>query len=207
MPERAPHPAWRVVSGVFIAASPFVLYFAVTRPQVETAGWIVVGWLLLRTVPAWLAAPREHARAALRLPLVAIVFALAGAITQERLLLLLMPSLTQLGFAWVFGSTLREGQMPLIERFARMQKAELDPEERAHCRFFTAVWAAMMVVSALVGVGLAAWAPAWMWALFAGIGGYAFVAVLFAVEYLVRAFRFRHFGDNVLQRVLLRVMS
>lgn len=207
MPARVPHPAWRVVSGVFIAASPFVLFYAVTRPAVETAGWIVVGWLLLRTLPAWLAAPREHARAALRLPLVAIVFALAGAITRERVLLLLMPSLTQLGFAWVFGSTLRAGQMPLIERFARMQKAELDIQERAHCRFFTGVWAVMMVLSALVGVALAAYAPTWIWAAFAGIGGYAFVAVLFAVEYLVRAFRFRHFGDNVLQRVLLRVMS
>lgn len=207
MPARAPHPFWRVVSGAFIVASPFVLYFAVTRPAVETAAWIVVGWLLLRTIPAWLAAPREHAVAALRLPMVAVVCAVAGALSKERALLLLMPSLTQLGFAWVFGSTLRVGQMPLIERFARMQKAELDPRERAHCRFFTGVWALMMVVSALVGVALAAVAPTWMWAAFAGVGGYAFVAVLFAVEYLVRAFRFRHFGDNLLQRVLLRVMS
>lgn len=207
MSEPTPHPFWRVVSGAFIVASPFVLYFAVTRPDVGTAGWIVVGWLLVRTIPTWLAAPREHVRAALRLPLTAIVFALLGAISHERVLLLLMPSLTQLGFAWVFGSTLRAGQMPLIERFARMQKTELDASERAHCRFFTGVWASMLVVSALVGVVLAAAAPVWVWATFAGIGGYAFVAVLFAVEYLVRAFRFRHFGDNVLQRLLLRVMS
>jgi uncharacterized membrane protein len=153
-----------------------------------------------------LAAPREHVLAALRLPAVAIVFAVLGAVTRERVLLLLMPSLTQLGFAWVFLSTLRGRNMPLIERFARMQKAELDAQELAHCRFFTGVWGLGMVVSALVGVILALRAPTWVWAAFAGIGSYALVAVLFAVEYLVRAVRFRRYGDNALQRMLRRVM-
>ena len=207
MLERTPHPFWRVVSGAFIAASPFVLYFAVTRERLELGAWIIVGWLLVRTVPAVLAAPRQHVRSALRLPGVAIAFALLGAVTHERLLLLLMPSLTQLGFAWVFCSTLRRGQMPLIERFARMQKATLDPEELAHCRFFTAVWGFSMIASAAVGVGLAAYAPTWLWAAFAGVGSYAFVAVLFGVEYLVRAVRFRRYGDNALQRMLLRLTS
>lgn len=206
MPARAPHSIWRIVSGLFIAASPFVLYYAVTRDQLETSAWIIVGWLLVRTVPAVLAAPREHVRAALRLPAVAIGFAVLGAVTHHRVLLLLMPSLTQAGFAWVFLGTLREGQMPLIERFARMQKAELDAHERAHCRLFTGVWGLGMVVSAIAGVGFALWAPTWMWAAFAGIGSYAFVAVLFGVEYLVRAVRFRRYGDNAMQRMLLRVM-
>lgn len=205
MPARTSHPLWRVVSGAFIAASPFVLYYAVTRDQLETSAWIIVGWLLVRTVPAVLAAPREHVRAALRLPLVALVFAVLGALTRERVLLLLMPSLTQLGFAWVFLSTLRVGRMPLIERFARMQKPELDPLECAHCRFFTGVWGLGMVLSAAVGVVLAVQAPMWVWAAFAGIGSYAFVAVLFAVEYLVRAVRFRRHGDNALQRTLRRI--
>lgn len=207
MPDRTPHPLWRVVHGAFIVASPFVLYIAVTRADLATAGWIVVAWIGVRTIPTWLAAPREHLRATLQLPLVALIFALLGALTAQRVLILLLPSLTQLGFAWVFGSSLRRGQTPLIERFARMQKADLDADECAHCRFFTGIWAGAMVLSAGVGVGLAALAPAWVWAAFAGIGSYAFVAVLFAVEYLVRAFRFRHFGDNVLQRLLLRVMS
>lgn len=206
MSARAPHPIWRIVSGLFVAASPFVLYYAITRDQLETGAWIIVGWLLVRTIPAVLAAPREHVLAALRLPAVAIVFAVLGAVTHHRVLLLLMPSLTQAGFAWVFLGSLRSGQMPLIERFARMQKPELGPYEQAHCRFFTAIWGFGMVLSAAVGVVLALFAPVWVWAAFAGIGSYAFVAVLFAVEYVVRAVRFRRFGDNAMQRMLLRVM-
>lgn len=198
---------WRVVSAAFVVVSPLVLYVALTRMRLELAAWLIAGWFLLRMIPSWLAAPREHLREALRLPLCALVFAVLGAIAQNQLLLLAMPALTQLGFAWTFLSTLRAGQMPLLQRFAHMQKAHLDPDEIAHCRSFTWVWGLALILAAIASMLLAAFAPTWLWAAFAGAGAYAAIAVLFAVEYVVRSVRFRHHRDNVLQRALLRVWS
>jgi uncharacterized membrane protein len=196
----------RVASVVFIAISPVVLYVAVTRLSVMKAALVIAGWITLRTLPAALATvSRDQLIAAIKLPLVAIAFSVLGALTNNRGLLLLIPSATQLGFAWVFASSLRAGsKMPLVEQFARMQKADLGEDEIKYCRTVTWIWAIYLAACAVAGMVLAWVASPEVWALFTGVGAYVLVAVLFAGEFAFRKLRFRNPEGSAIDRALFR---
>jgi uncharacterized membrane protein len=195
----------RVLQGVFIALTPVVLYVAVTRLPLARGAWLVAGWIALRAIPVLFASPREHLLHALKLPALGLAFALAGACTNDQRLLLLLPSATQLGFAWTFGASLRRGaKMPLVEHFARIKLPDLSDEEIAYCRRVTWVWTGFLVASAVAGVLLAWGASPEVWTAFTGVGTYVAIAALFAVEYTVRSIRFRARRVSLLQRVLCR---
>lgn len=200
-------PFWaRLCAGlawVFAALSPFVLYFAVTLARIELAAAILLGFALLRAIPAVLGARREHRLAALRLPLVAIVSAGVGVVAQDHRALLALPSASQLGFGMVFLGSLRG--TPLVEHFARMKAPALGPAQRRYCRTVTVVWGVVLVAAALVGFALAAWAPLRVWAAFTGVGSYVLVGVVFSAEYLTRKLRFREYGESPIDRVLARL--
>ena len=194
---------------VFITVSPAVVYLAVTRLTVEAGAGVVAAWIALRVIPKLIISSREERMAVLKLPAVGILFAGLGAITNDRRLLLLLPSATQFGFAWVFASSLRrpasgEPSVPLVERFARMQKAVLTDEEVRYCRSVTVVWIVFLSASGVLGLLLAVLASPAVWAIFTGIGAYILVAALFGIEYAVRKVRFRSFQSSPLERVLFR---
>ena len=125
--------------------------------------------------------------------------------------LLMLPPVLLNGFmAWLFGHTLRNGQMPLIERAARAMRgsgAVLDDDVVGYARGVTQVWTALFVVLAAVNLVLAALArpgglllaagfdpavsvPLGAWSLFANLLSYLFIAALFAIEFVVRGRRF-----------------
>jgi uncharacterized membrane protein len=61
-----------------------------------------------------------------------------------------------LGLAWLaffFGRTLRVGQTPLIERFARASTPELTPALCVYMRWLTGVWCAYFVLAAVASWG------------------------------------------------------
>jgi uncharacterized membrane protein len=112
--------------------------------------------------------------------------------------------------AWVFGHTLRAGEMPLIERIVR---ALHEPGEIlanaivAYARRLTWAWTALFVILAAVNLALASCAtpgglllaagvqppiavPLATWSLFANVLNYVFVGAFFVVEYALRRRRF-----------------
>ena len=122
--------------------------------------------------------------------------------------------------AWVFGHTLLQDRVPLIERLIRALHdpgEALDPAIARYARRLTATWTALFVVLAVVNLMLALCAtpgglllaagfeppvpvPLAIWSLFANILNYVFVGVLFVVEYAwrQRVFpqqRYRNFFD------------
>ena len=195
----------RVANVVAIAVSPVILYFAVTRLSVKPAAVLVASWIVARTVPTLIAtASREQLVAALKLPLIAIVFSLLGAMTNDARFLLLLPSATQIGFAGVFASSLRKGQVPLVESFAKMQKKDLSEEQLRYCRTVTAIWAVYLTACAVSGLLLAWLASPATWAVFTGAGAYVLVAALFSAEYVFRSIRFRSADGDAVGRALFR---
>jgi uncharacterized membrane protein len=200
---------WRAISaiirGAFVALSPVVLYVAVTRCTLVTGSLLVVGWALLRVLASlWGKLPADQKRAALVLPGIALGSALLGLVTQDRRALLVLPSATQFGFAVAFARTLRGGQRPLVEHFARMQKPWLPDEEVRYCRTVTKVWATALVVAGLFGLVLAVRASPELWAAWASVGCYVFVGALFGVEWCIRQVRFRRPDGNIVARWLFR---
>lgn len=190
-------------SWVLVLASPFVFYFAVTRNGLKQGALFIVAFAVLRALPTVITTKREHLWAALRLPAVAVVTALAGVVTGEARALLVLPSLSQAAFASVFVGSL--SGTPLVEHFARMQKAALSPAEVRYCRAVTIVWAATLSFAAIVGLALAAWAPIAVWTAFSGVGSYVLVGLVFAGEYVVRKYRFREYGSMPVDRVLSKL--
>jgi len=89
-----------------------------------------------------------------------------------------------------FGSTLRRGVTPMVERFARLQVPDLDEEQRAWCRLWTRLWCAFFAVNGAVAGLLAVFAPLDWWAFYNGLLAYLLVGAMFAAEWTLRRRRF-----------------
>jgi uncharacterized membrane protein len=189
-----------VISALFVLASPWVLYWTLSQHQVGLAAGLLVGWVILRTIPIVIAARPEQRAAALKLPAIALLFAVLGVVSNNGTWLLVLPSATQASFGVVFLRSL--SGTPLIEHFARMIKPALGAGELAHCRRWTAIWGGYLFVLAALGLVLARWASLTVWTVYVGIVSYVLIAVLFAIEYVIRKIQFRDYGRNPLDWLL-----
>lgn len=178
-----------VLSTLFILASPFVLYLTLSQDRVDLAALALAGWVILRTVPTLVTAQRAQLLVAVRLPAIALGFALLGWIIHSRWMLLVLPSATQAAFGLTFLRSL--AGTPLVENFARMVKPELTPGELAHCRSWTRIWGIYLIVLAAVGLLFARFATLPVWTVYSGVVTYGLSGALYAVEYVIRKLRFR----------------
>lgn len=116
------------------------------------------------------------------------------------------PILLNAFLAWLFGHTLGQGRMPLIERIVRAMRVEggaLDPAISRYARRLTALWTGLFVLLALLNLVLALLAtphgllasfgvtppitvPLALWSLFANVLNYVIVALFFIVEFIWR---------------------
>jgi uncharacterized membrane protein len=192
-----------IICTLFMLASPFVLYWTLSQQRVGVAALLLLGWVIVRTVPVVLSAKPEQRRAALQLPAIALVFAFLGWVSNNGTWLLVLPAATQATFGLAFLRSL--SGVPLIEHFARMVKPELSVAEQAHCRRWTRIWGYYLIVLAAIGLVLARWATLAVWTVYVGIVSYALVGVMFAVEYIVRKLRFRDYGRNPLDWLLSKL--
>jgi uncharacterized membrane protein len=192
-----------IVATLFMLASPFVLYWTLSHHSVGLAALLLLGWVIVRTIPVLLSAKPEQRRAALQLPAIAVVFAFLGWVSNNGTWLLVLPAATQATFGLAFVRSL--SGVPLIEHFARMVKPELSVPELAHCRCWTRIWGYYLIVLAAIGLVLARWATLATWTVYVGIVTYVLVGVLFAIEYIVRKLRFRDYGRNPLDWLLSKL--
>jgi uncharacterized membrane protein len=192
-----------ILNGLFLVATPWVLYWTLSAQRVDVAAITLVIWVLLRTVPVVVTAPPAQRRAALQLPAIALALGSIGWISGNGTWLLVLPSATQAAFGLAFLRSL--SGTPLIEHFARMIKPDLTPEKIAHCRSWTRIWGVYLLVLAAVGLALARWATLAVWTGYVGVVSYILVGALFAVEYLVRKLSFRDYGRNPLDWVLSKL--
>lgn len=118
------------------------------------------------------------------------------------------PVLVQGWLAWTFGRTLLPGKEPLIHRISRLNRGgkvplELDAYTRRMTVLWTAMFIAMLIMSA--AVGFAAEPATWSWIV--NIGVPIVATLVFLVEHAYRAIVFRHLGHNspiATVRILLR---
>ena len=129
---------------------------------------------------------------------------------RYSLLLFLPPVLINVLLAWVFGHTLRQDDMSLIERIIRKLHGDppsLDNEIATYARRLTWVWTCLFAAMASINLALAALArPGGLllaagldppvtvslstWSLFANVLNYLIVGALFVLEYWLRRRRF-----------------
>jgi uncharacterized membrane protein len=119
------------------------------------------------------------------------------------------PVLISFGVAWLFGHTLAPGEVPLVERLARVMHSAEDVTQEicAYARNVTVAWTLMMTAMGLFSLALAliaepdgvllllGFTPPFTvhvetWSLFANCLNYAIVGVFFVAEYAYRGYRF-----------------
>lgn len=184
---------------------PIAAHVAVVtgRPQWTVAS---IGLLLALMLLGALARGRLWAWALL-LGGVAALWRLSGS-TLATLPLFAPPILITAGVAWLFGRSLRAGEVPLIERFARaVESAPLGEPQRVYARQLTAAWAGLTGAMTLSNFVLALLAeprgllvtaglqppftvPLEVWSLFANVLNYVLLGAMFAGEFAYRRYRF-----------------
>ncbi|MFN2427622.1 MAG: hypothetical protein ABR587_14370 [Candidatus Binatia bacterium] len=106
--------------------------------------------------------------------------------------LLLIPACIYAALAGVFFASLRR-DISLVEAGARMIQPVAPDFIGPYCRRVTALWAAVLLVNALVLAALALSAPVATWRAAAGYGVWTWMGAISLVEFLVRKTYFRNY--------------
>jgi len=175
------------------------------------AGLALAGYALLSHGLMVLAGDRPWAVAALLAPL---LIALGGVALRLRHLPTLLVCLVLLGaLAWIgasgqaqsinrlyllqhagihlalgcaFAYTLRRGATPLITALAARLHGTMTPIKARYTRRVTAVWAGYFAGMVVLSLALYAWAPWWLWSLFANLATPVAAIGLFTGEHWLR---------------------
>lgn len=183
---------------------PLAIWWSLTHYSPRVVGVLALALVLPMMLLRFRNAEKGHLLAALRIPLVIMGLLLLGVIFDDERFVLAMPVLINAALLLTFGASLR-GEMPIIERFARMQDPDLTPPKVAHCRQATVAWCVFFVLNGAVAGVLALAAPLRWWATYTGGIAYALMGLMFAGEYVIRAYRFRDYGAFPLDRLLEKV--
>lgn len=134
-------------------------------------------------------------------PILALLLIGAAVWVNTTAPLLLVPIAINGTFLYTFGATLLSPP-PLIERFARLQHADLNAAEIRWCRSWTVVWVAFFTVNIVVATALALTGQVRLWTLYNGLLSYIVMGCLFGIEYTMRKHRFGRYGSHPLDRLL-----
>lgn len=190
-----------VLNVVLAVAYPLAVWFALARYSPRVVGILVAAAIVPLMVLRHRNAPREHLWAVMRIPLVIVAVLGAGIAFDDARFLLMIPVLINAGLLITFASSLG-AEMPIVERFARMQEPELSDAKQRHCRQATLAWCAFFFANGTAAAALALAAPVSWWATYNGGIAYALIGLMFVAEYVVRKYRFRDYGRAPHDRLL-----
>jgi predicted LPLAT superfamily acyltransferase/uncharacterized membrane protein len=196
----------RAVSVILAASYPFLVYFGLLRFGTrQVALFLLVALALRAGLAAALLPVTRNTRERLRKLAVdfapVLLLTAAGGLTADYRFLLALPALVNVGMLIVFWRSLG-GTASIVEEFARITGPDLSVAERRYCRSVTGVWCVFFALNGLVSAVLALVAPISWWTLYTGFLAYLLVGTLFGVEFAVRRYRFRRFGNGFVDRLL-----
>jgi uncharacterized membrane protein len=180
-----------VIGAVLTVAYPLAVYFGLSRFSVRAVSLLLLCLALPMIALRMRGKKREHLVSLLPVPISVIALIALSAILEDHRFMLALPVLISAALLVTFGASLASGT-PMIERFARMQRPDLPPDHAVHCRQVTWVWCGFFVVNGAIASVLAIRGPLEWWTLYSGLIAYVLMGVLFAAEYVVRKYRFRH---------------
>ncbi len=127
---------------------------------------------------------------------------LAGAaISDSEIFLRFTPFLISVLFFGQFAFSLRG--TPIIERFARLKRADLPPDHVRYCRGLTKIWLLVFLGNSALVLAAAFVESKALWALLVGPVSYVYLGGFLAGEYVFRKQRFQEFdATNPVDRLL-----
>ena len=110
------------------------------------------------------------------------------------------------GMFMMFALSLREGEVPLVTRIARLMHDGEFPEDLViYTRHVTQLWCGVCAAMFLSAVLLALFASAELWSLMTNVVHYIILGAVFVLEYAYRRCRFRHHEHSGLFQFLRRL--
>ncbi|HEX5050131.1 MAG TPA: hypothetical protein VFZ65_00035 [Planctomycetota bacterium] len=180
----------KALVGIFFVCYPVLVWLGLSNRSPR----YLAGMLLCVVLPVAAFRMARSRRAGLRglawAPLVTVMGLLLSATLDAAGFMLVVPVAINAIFLVVFVTSLRSGAMPMVERFARLQRSDLSSEQKVWCRLWTVIWSWFFVANGTTALVLAVAAPLAWWAAYNGLIAYMLMACLFACEWTVRRRRF-----------------
>lgn len=193
-----------IVNAIVVVAYPAAVWIGLTTLGTRAVSVLVLAMLVPMLAIRLRKADRATFWSIVRVPIAILALVVLGAVTEDARFVLAMPVVINLVLLATFGETLRAGQTPIVERFARLVETDLSAEKQAHCRAWTQRWCAFFVVNAATALGLGLFASTFVWAAYTGGIAYALMGTMFAIEYVTRK---AHFRDDVPRNAMDRLMA
>jgi uncharacterized membrane protein len=178
-----------VILFVLALAYPVLVYFGLKRYSPKLVALTVGGGLLARLL--WGRNLKGRWRLSLLL-LPPLVLCGISAVFNNREFILYLPVLASLLLLFSFGFTLFRPPSA-VESFARVSVPDLTPDEAAHCRRATKVWAAFFLMNGSIAFWTARRGSLEAWGLYNGFLTYLAMGALFSAEFIYRHWRFRRY--------------
>jgi uncharacterized membrane protein len=193
-----------IVNAIVVVAYPVVVWIGLSTLGARSVSVMVLALVVPMLAIRLRKADRATFWSIVRVPIAILALVVLGAVTDDPRFVLAMPVVINVVLLATFGETLRSGQTPIIERFARLSEPALSDEKKAHCRRWTWRWCAFFVVNASIALALGLWASTFVWAAYTGGIAYALMGAMFAIEYVSRKARFR---DDAPRNAMDRLMA
>lgn len=196
--------AFGVLSVLFVIAYPLAIYFGLSRFSVRRVAALLLT-LLLPGVVIKIWRHRSQAKQFVGLALAATFLIGLAMVFDDQRFMMAYPVIVSAAMLSQFGWTLVRPPS-MVERFAGMRVDQLNEAERIYCRGVTVVWCLFFIVNGAIASGLALLEARGAWALYTGLLSYVCMGLIFAVEFSVRKYRFRHHPPiNLLDRLAERI--
>ncbi len=159
---------------------PVIVFFSLPRVDVWQLALALVILLTLRFFLQNQTKPFDRI-----LWLTAVAFCFYAAIENSENALRFYPVLVNFALFFWFVASLRYPP-PVIERLARLQHPDLPPEGVRYTRKVTQVWCAFFLFNGVAAFYTAIACSMACWTLYNGVIAYILMALLMAIEYMIR---------------------
>ena len=178
---------WAAIAA-FCIAYPIVAHLASADPNPDRldAAVAMAPLVALAGVMAW-RSPHRYALLLLCLVGCAALYAASGWLVRHyNWVFLLQHAGMQALLGLAFGSSLRDGHIPMVSRFAAIVHGDLSPPLARYTRQVTWAWTLYFAVMTTASLLLFWLAPVVIWSAFANLLNLPLLALMFAGEYLAR---------------------
>ncbi|WP_433738333.1 hypothetical protein [Pseudomonas putida] len=158
---------------------PFAVYFGMEHFAPWQFGLLLGSLWLARVLTG------KRQPGSVWMALVAIIFCLLLALSDNPALLRWYPVLISAFMLTLFGGSLIYGP-PVVERLARLREPDLPDEGIRYTRQVTIAWSVFFLCNGLCAAALTLWAPLSWWMVYTGLISYGLIGLMFAIELLIR---------------------
>ena len=180
----------RVFAAIALVGYPLLVWRGLAAGSPRSIALVLLVVLLPAAYLRLRSGRQAEARGLIAIPIVTVTSLTLASLLNSIGFILLVPVAINAVFLVTFGATLRDGSMPMIERFARLQDKDLAVDKQQWCRLWTRIWCAFFILNGGTAALLGWLAPLPWWAFYTGLLSYVLSGVLLGTEWVLRRRRF-----------------